>query len=61
MPDLKTTAKPTRTTAVIPADLYGDVWEEIAKEKRAGHKVTMQEIINDSLRLYLEQRKKNAA
>ena len=55
------TDKPTRTTAVIPADLYGDLWELISAERRAGRKTTMQEIINDALRKYLAERKSDAA
>lgn len=53
--------KPTKTTACIPADLYGQMWQLIACERSAGRKLTAQAIMVEALREYLEARKKGAA
>jgi hypothetical protein len=57
----KTLVKPTKTTACIPADLYGQMWHLIACERSAGRKLTAQAIMVEALREYLEARKKGAA
>jgi len=50
--------KPTKTTASIPADLYGQMWHLIARERSAGRRLTAQEIMIDALRIYLADRLK---
>lgn len=53
--------KRTKTTASIPADLYGQMWQLIASERSAGRRLTAQDIMVEALRDYLESRKKDAA
>jgi hypothetical protein len=53
--------KQTKTTANIPADLYGQMWQLIACERTAGRRLTAQAIMVEALREYLEARKKDAA
>ena len=57
----KTTEKRTKTTACIPADLYGMMWHLIASERSAGKRLTAQDIMIEALREYLEARRKDAA
>lgn len=47
------TGKPTKTTASIPADLYGQMWAQIAEARRRGVKLTVQQILVSALRDYL--------
>lgn len=54
-------AKRTKTTASIPADLYGQMWHLIASERSAGRRLTAQDIMIEALREYLDSRKKEAA
>lgn len=60
-PQGETMAKRTKTTASIPADLYGQMWQLIANERIAGRRLTAQNIMIEALREYLEARKKEAA
>jgi len=53
--------KRTKTTASIPADLYGQMWHLIASERSAGRRLTAQDVMIEALRDYLESRKKDAA
>jgi hypothetical protein len=55
------TAKRTKTTASIPADLYGQMWQLIACERSEGKRTTAQAIMIEALREYLEARKKGAS
>jgi hypothetical protein len=57
-PQSEMIAKRTKTTASIPADLYGQMWQLIANERIAGRKLTAQDIMIDALREYLETRRK---
>ena len=59
-PQSEMIAKRTKTTASIPADLYGQMWQLIANERVAGRRLTAQDIMIDALREYLEARKKEA-
>ena len=59
-PQSEMIAKRTKTTASIPADLYGQMWQLIANERIAGRRLTAQDIMIDALREYLEARKKEA-
>ena len=59
-PQSEMTTKRTKTTASIPADLYGQMWQLIANERVAGRRLTAQDIMIDALREYLEARKKEA-
>jgi hypothetical protein len=60
-PQSEMVAKRTKTTASIPADLYGQMWQLIANERIAGRRLTAQDIMIDALRKYLEARKKAVA
>ncbi len=53
--------KPTKTTITLPSDLYGQVWQLVAKERSAGKKVTAQDIMLEALREYLAAKQKEAA
>ena len=53
--------KPTKTTASIPSDLYGQLWSLIARERTRGNKLTIQQVLIDSLRSYLAERIKEDA
>jgi len=53
--------KPTKTTASIPSDLYGQLWSLIARERTRGNKLTIQQVLIDSLRTYLAERLKEDA
>jgi hypothetical protein len=57
----KILVKPTKTTACIPADLYGQMWHLIACERSAGRRLTTQAIMVETLRKYLETRKTGTA
>jgi hypothetical protein len=57
----KTAEKRTKTTACIPADLYGMMWQLIASERGAGRRLTAQDVMIEALREYLETRRKDAA
>ena len=59
--DLTELEKPTKTTASIPADLYGQMWHLIAHERSHGRKLTVQQVLIASLRSYLEERVKEDA
>jgi hypothetical protein len=59
-PQSEMIVKRTKTTASIPADLYGQMWQLIANERIAGRRLTAQDIMIDALREYLEARKKEA-
>jgi hypothetical protein len=59
-PQSEMVAKRTKTTASIPADLYGQMWQLIANERSAGRRLTAQDIMIDALREYLEARKREA-
>ena len=59
-PQSEMVAKRTKTTASIPADLYGQMWQLIANERIAGRRLTAQDIMIDALREYLEARRKEA-
>ena len=59
-PQSEMVAKRTKTTASIPADLYGQMWQLIANERIAGRRLTAQDIMIDALREYLEARRKAA-
>lgn len=59
-PQSEMIAKRTKTTASIPADLYGQMWQLIANERIAGRRLTAQDIMIDALREYLEAKKKEA-
>lgn len=60
-PQSEMITKRTKTTASIPADLYGQMWHLIASERGAGRRLTAQDIMIKALREYLETRKKDAA
>ncbi len=60
-PQSEMVAKRTKTTANIPADLYGQMWHLIANERCAGRRLTAPDIMIDALRDYLDVRKKDAA
>jgi hypothetical protein len=60
-PQSEMVGKRTKTTASIPADLYGQMWQLIANERIAGRRLTAQDIMIDALREYLEARKNEAA
>jgi hypothetical protein len=60
-PQSEMIAKRTKTTASIPADLYGQMWQLIADERIAGRRLTAQDIMIHALREYLEARKKAVA
>ena len=57
----ETIEKRTKTTASIPADLYGQMWSLIASERSAGHRLTAQDVMIEALREYLVSRRKDAA
>lgn len=50
--------KPTKTTLVLPPDLYGDVWDMIAAEKKKGRRATMQDLLQEAVQEYVDRRKK---
>jgi hypothetical protein len=53
--------RPTKTTASIPADLYGQMWQFIARARTRGQKLTVQQILITALRDYLLKEAKDAA
>jgi hypothetical protein len=57
----ETTARPTKTTACLPAELYGQMWQLIARERGAGRRLTAQTVMVEALREYLKARKKGGA
>ena len=57
----ETAARPTKTTANLPADLYGQMWQLIARERGAGRRLTAQTVMVEALREYLKARKKGGA
>ena len=54
-------ARPTKTTANLPAELYGQMWQWIARERGAGRRLTAQTVMVEALREYLKARKKGGA
>jgi hypothetical protein len=60
MPENEMVQKPTKTTVSLPADLGSEIWDMIAEERRAGRRVTQQDILLDALRCYFAGRKKAA-
>lgn len=53
--------RPTKTTVNLPPDLYGEVWQLIARERSGGKRLTTQDIMIDALRVYLNSKRKEAA
>ncbi len=60
-PESEMMQKPTKTTVSLPADLASEIWEMIAQERRAGRRITQQDIMLGALREYFAGRKKEAA
>lgn len=56
-----TAERPTKTTASIPADLYGQMWQFIARARTRGQKLTVQQILITALRDYLHEHARDAA
>ena len=54
-------ARPPKTTANLPAELYGQMWQWIARERGAGRRLTAQAVMVEALREYLKARKKGGA
>jgi hypothetical protein len=57
----ETAARPTKTTANLPAELYGQMWQWIARERGAGRRLTAQSVMVEALREYLKARKKGGS
>jgi hypothetical protein len=57
----ETAVPPTKTTASLPAELYGQMWQLIARERGAGRRLTAQTVMVEALREYLKARKKGGA
>jgi hypothetical protein len=57
----ETAARPTKTTASLPAEIYGQMWQLIARERGAGRRLTAQTVMVEALREYLKARKKGGA
>ena len=55
------TACRKNTTANLPAELYGQMWQWIARERGAGRRLTAQAVMVEALREYLKARKKGGA
>ena len=60
-PQRESAEKRTKTTTSLPADLYGQMWRLIARERSAGHRLTAQDVMLEALREYLNAREKGVA
>ena len=58
---LEKAERPTKTTANIPADLYGQMWGLIAQARGRGEKLTVQQVLVSALRNYLAEKAKDEA